>query len=852
MENLAEKIAEKFGFSSNFQDSSKNVETEVDKSILGAKSFAEFLNYKYFDDDLFINGDGSAGFLIKLSPIVGSDENHIKNLELFFNDELPLGGYLSFCLIASNDIDPILNVWKDGRVSYNQALKNLETSREGFLRETANNYIDYSGTNARNFKLYLSYVEKKPDIKKLKIFLQSLRQKLETLELAPAILGVEDLIYLVREILEVNFESTSRPKANICKYNKNRFISDQILTPGKRIDILDDRIEHRSTDLTSRSYFALSLPSEFSLNEMITLLGDSSRAQLSIPGRFIINYVIANNLNKASQNAIISKGNRVIEASEQWYSRNNRNLIREAVEWKDVNDRAKNGEKFLNEYFQVTLTTKSGLIEQAEQNLYSLYNLLGWRLELNEYFQFPALLTCLPFHAHKSWTYFDYYKLTKTALSSEVIAKLPIHGEWRGVPEPGMLLQGRRGQLFHFNQFYRISSGNYNVCVFGPSGSGKSVFLQEMTTCLMAQDCKVFILDIGRSFKNICELLDGEFIQFGAKSDIVLNPFVGFDANMSEEDRLTSITYAKAIIASMCNATGDVLKESIIEKAIKSGLEEYGSSLDITILADIIKKMGKEDASAGDIALNISLGLYSYTSDGMWGKFFSPKKDTPTPNKEQREKEENKELGKEKKERKETKFEKQITVFEFEEIKNRNLLAVVLQIISMQIFMQVLTSDRSKRFVLIVDEAWRILDYSAQFLAELARTFRKYGGSLVVCVQNFNDMQGSDHHRSVLENSTWTVLLKQDEKGLHAFKNSEAFKDMLPLIKSISVVPGKYSESLIYTTGVKVIGRLMLDNYSKILYSTDSHIYKSLNDLVDGGMPISQAVAKIAEFKYGK
>ncbi|MGV2432076.1 MAG UNVERIFIED_CONTAM: TraM recognition domain-containing protein [Rickettsiaceae bacterium] len=166
---------------------------------------------------------------------------------------------------------------------------------------------------------------------------------------------------------------------------------------------------------------------------------------------------------------------------------------------------------------------------------------------------------------------------------------------------------------------------------------------------------------------------------------------------------------------------------------------------------------------------------------------------------------------------KEVTFDKDITVFEFEEIKNdKLLLSVVLQIIGMQIFMQVLTGDREKKFMLIVDEAWMILDYAAKFLAEFARTIRKYGGSLVVCVQNFADLNNGDQQKAILQNSTWTILLKQDEKGINSFMESEAFKDMIPLIKSISIAREKYAELLICSTGIKVIGRLALDNYSKI------------------------------------
>lgn len=462
---------------------------------------------------------------------------------------------------------------------------------------------------------------------------------------------------------------------------------------------------------------------------------------------------------------------------------------------------------------------------------------MNWRLEVARYFQLPLLLSMLPMQSINLWSYLNNFKLTRCAISSEVVAKLPIHSEWKGVPEPAVMLVGRRGQLFNFNPFYRISSGNYNVCVFGPTGSGKSVFLQEMATSIMAQNAKVFILDIGRSFKNICELLGGEIIQFGRDSKIVLNPFAGLKSNIREEDVLVAKAYAKAIVCTMTSSKGDALKESMIEKAISRGLEKYKNTeeeLDISKLSSLLIELGKEDGN-GDMASNLSLSLFSYGKDGIYGRFFDTEERINQGDN-------NKEIS----------FDKQITVFEFEEIRNDRLfLSVILQIISMQIFMQVLTGDRSRKFMLIVDEAWMILDHSAKFLAEIARTIRKYGGSLVTCVQNFNDLQNGDHHRAILENSTWTVLLKQDEKGINSFKDSEAFKDKIPLIKSISISPGKYAESLLCSTGISVVGRLALDPYSSILYSTDSDVFGGINELKAAGYDVGKAVKIIAERKYG-
>ena len=270
----------------------------------------------------------------------------------------------------------------------------------------------------------------------------------------------------------------------------------------------------------------------------------------------------------------------------------------------------------------------------------------------------------------------------------------------------------------------------------------------------------------------------------------------------------------------MCGIAKDAHKEAIIERAISEALGKYGSKLDISKLACVLQELEGEAAKA------LAETLYPYTEKGVHGKFF--------------------------KQGKAASFKEMLTIFEFEEVKNDPvLLAVILQVVLMQVTMQFLCGDRSKQFLLIVDEAWMILDYSAKFLESFGRTVRKYGGSLVICVQNFTDFHKSDERRSILENSAWTVILKQDEKGLSSFNASDGFKDIVPLIESISLVPGKYAEALLISTGLKVVGRLSLDPYSQGLYSTDATDFKYLLEAKRKGLSKDKAVKELAK-KYGE
>lgn len=98
--------------------------------------------------------------------------------------------------------------------------------------------------------------------------------------------------------------------------------------------------------------------------------------------------------------------------------------------------------------------------------------------------------------------------------------------------------------------------------MFGKSGSGKSVALQEMTSALVGADAKVIVIDDGRSFEHSCKLQGGEFVEFTMSSGFCLNPFSMIDpeaAQLDEDYRSDCIAMLKAIIGRGGTSTGSTI-----------------------------------------------------------------------------------------------------------------------------------------------------------------------------------------------------------------------------------------------------------------------------------------------------
>jgi type IV secretory pathway VirB4 component len=296
-----------------------------------------------------------------------------------------------------------------------------------------------------------------------------------------------------------------------------------------------------------------------------------------------------------------------------------------------------------------------------------------------------------------------------------------------------------------------------------------------------------------------------------------------------------SIIYAKALVASMCNLFGDARSEAIIERAIIQGISEHGQALDITKLAGVLELLKNHKGEPIDGASGMADSLFPYTTDGIHGRFFSSSSEGAQN----------------------ANFNSLLTVFELEELVNdKPLLSIVLQVVLMQITMQFLCGDRSKRFMLIVDEAWMILDHAAAFLERFARTVRKYGGSLVVCTQDLssftNDCGTKACQAAVLESSTWKMILAQKEEGVATFAKSQAYEKYIGLISSIrKCSANKFSEVLISTNGINIVGRLAVDAYSTALFSTEHDDFNFLLKKEQEGFSKHEAIMLLSK-KYGK
>jgi conjugal transfer ATP-binding protein TraC len=137
----------------------------------------------------------------------------------------------------------------------------------------------------------------------------------------------------------------------------------------------------------------------------------------------------------------------------------------------------------------------------------------------------------------------------------------------------------------------------------------------------------------------------------------------------------------------------------------------------------------------------------------------------------------------------------------------------------------------------------------SDFIEEIARTVRRFTGSLVAIAQSINDYFENSTTTAVFDNCDFKIVLGQTEEAIDQLKKNQRFS-MNPmterLYKSLRKTD-EYSECIIKSPSGISVHRIILDPYSRILYSSKGEEFDAVNALQNQGYSLRNAVSKVAE-----
>ncbi|MFH1193772.1 MAG: DUF87 domain-containing protein [bacterium] len=300
--------------------------------------------------------------------------------------------------------------------------------------------------------------------------------------------------------------------------------------------------------------------------------------------------------------------------------------------------------------------------------------------------------------------------------------------------------------------FDRFSLQNANAVVFATSGAGKSyaVKLEVLRSLMMGND--VIIIDPEMEYKHLSDAVGGTYINVSLASESKINPFdlphpLGGEEMSAEDIIRSAVITLKGLLRIMLGRQGEgnqkvitAEEDSILDRAL---LETYAKK-DIIAGADIAKMEPpimqdlQEILEGMEGAGELVTRLQKYT-EGTFGGLLN----SPTT----------------------VDVKNQLVIFSVRDLEDELRPLAIYTIVN---FIWSIVRSEKKRRVLVIDEAWWLMQHedSAKFIFALVKRCRKYYLGITTISQDVNDFLLSPYGQAIVTNSSMQLLLKQSPASI--------------------------------------------------------------------------------------
>ena len=395
---------------------------------------------------------------------------------------------------------------------------------------------------------------------------------------------------------------------------------------------------------------------------------------------------------------------------------------------------------------------------------------------------------------------------------------LPLFGPRRGDDDPVVILHNRLGGLVSFNPF-DPKLPNYNSLVTGSSGAGKSFLNNFITLQQMTRKNRLFVIDIGGSYKKLTEALDGEYFEINLSDRYAMNPFVlGSGEKEPGSQKLKSLV---AIVEQMVTED-DRTRLSKMDRVLleKTILETYRKLSKPPKLSDL--KTACEKASEPELK-KIGTLLYPWTEDRPFGKLLD--RDSGITS------------------------DKTITTFDLKGLSQYPDLQSVMILILTDFILREVEADKSSFKRIILDEAWELLksQAAASFMEYCARTLRKTGSGITFITQGLEEIVASPIGAAIINNTATKLILLQRGDTKTLVNTLKLNPQELALIQSLRSKKGEYSEALLIEGEERQVIRVYPHPLEYWLSTSDAKDNLFLQELMETQvLPLWEAVKSAA------
>jgi len=288
---------------------------------------------------------------------------------------------------------------------------------------------------------------------------------------------------------------------------------------------------------------------------------------------------------------------------------------------------------------------------------------------------------------------------------------------------------------------------NRNKFILGPSGSGKSFFTNHVVRSYYEQGTHVVLVDVGHSYKGLCEMVGGYYFTYSEQHPIKFNPFYIESGELPDTEKKESI---KTLLLALWKKDDEPFNRSEYV-ALSNALQLYYerkvdfrcfNSFYEFLQHDFVKVLKAEQVKEKDFDIgNFLYVLRPYYKGGEFDYLLNAT--------------ENLDL-----------LHERFIVFELDSIKDHPILFPVVTIIIMEVFISKMRKLKGIRKIILIEEAWKAIakEGMAEYIQYLFKTVRKFFGEAIVVTQEVEDIISSPIvKQAIINNSDCKILLDQSK-----------------------------------------------------------------------------------------
>lgn len=420
-----------------------------------------------------------------------------------------------------------------------------------------------------------------------------------------------------------------------------------------------------------------------------------------------------------------------------------------------LEDISRNNQLLVNSHFSVAVYGDKKMIGGASNYIESALFQQGIIPSKNSYNQLELFRSILPGNAAELKDY-DWFLTTSDAATCFLFKERLGADEDSGFQ---IRFTDRQGIPVKIDladvpmQTNRIS--NRNKFVLGPSGSGKSFFMNALIEqyCMYNKsddprwEMDVVIIDVGHSYSGLCAYMNGSYITYSEDDPITTNPFAitKEEFNLEKKDYLQSLVCLlwKSTQGSVSQVEADVIS-STITAYYNSYFNQDGkvTKLGFNSFYEYALEKIPQIKEQEQIPFNVEefrFVLKKFYKNGEMASLLNKEMDHSL-------------------------LTEQMIVFEIDSIKENKVLFPIVTLIIMDVFIQKMRFRDKQRKALIIEEAWKAIasPLMAEYIQYLYKTVRKFWGEVIVVTQELGDIIGNPIVKdSIISNSDTVILLDQ-------------------------------------------------------------------------------------------